>query len=660
MKNSKVIHRKTSGLIAKNLIILLVLAVVAFLAIWAWFTRSKTATADGISLIAKSDGVEVSWDDTSYYKNLTAMSDAEVEAKVTGLAKNLTGSNEPSPLSLITGNGLSFFEPKLNRRTGVPLQNADGSWQGTVIDGNNYSGRYIDIDLYFRGTTQRDVYLASDSLVSPKETSAISEYGNFSTGYICSASRLAFLDSDKTSCSFIWAPNSDYELKESSGYSLVDTEETAEIVTPGTSTIGEYLTSSNGKTYYMWLPNNYDSDPQSQQDFGSHQMSFEVFDDVAGTGLYTFELTMNLNAYKQTRDIPLTINNNSSSFTANDANNCVDKSKSWDANGSDATPMAKISNQSFTNISGIQMPKFYIQGFYGTNDFKIKLGYNPDTKVLLVVGYSGTTPDGGTKAFDRSGTSSSTEYKHYYTLDSDANVALASPEHLFALTSSESSMIKPISFKTNDKKTISPASISSTEQFTVKKTVEDEEKPYEATYKFKNVSNGKFLTVNGEALAYSSAGTEFTLDNISSFDGPAICFEDYYLVIKNGELQLVDFANLNLNDLVTVYSGDSYDVDINSSNSQTYTYYDNESKALKALSTTSNPKLFATKAYDNVKKPAVTKVGVPVATLEKVKETDEYYKAHIVIRVWVEGTDRDALIPLADGIFNMALHFTAK
>lgn len=676
MKNSKVIRRKTSGLIAKNLIILLVLAVVAFLAIWAWFSKNTSATADGISLKAKADGVEVSWDGKSYYKNLTAMSDDEVEAAVTGLAKNLTDSDQPSPLSLITGNGLSFFEPKLNRRTGVPLKNSDGSWQGTAVDSSNSSGRYIDIDLYFRGTTQRDVYLASDSVVSPKETSAISEYGAFSTGYICSASRLAFLNDEKTSCSFIWAPNSNYELKESSGYSLVDDEQTAEIVTPGTSTIGEYLTNSNGKTYYLWLPNNYDSDPNSQQDFGSHKMEFEVFDNTSGTGLYTFEFTMNLNSYKETRDIPLTINNSSSSFSASDANNCVDISASWDANGSDSAPMAKISNQTFNNINGIQMPKFYIDKFYGTNDFKIKLGYNPNTKILLVVGYSGTTPSGGTKNYDRAGTSSSTEYKYYYELESDASVALASPEHALALTSADSSMLKAISFK--DSNTISPSSISLTEQFTVKKTVEDAEKPYEATYKFKNLSNDKFLTVSDGNLSYTSAGTEFTLDNLSSFEGPAICFEDYYLVVKNGSLQVVNYSNLNLNDLVTVYTGDSYELDTNSSNSQTYIYYDNTAKETKALNTGSVPPLYATIAYDTVKKPEVTKVGVPVATLtkpektddadegneadedDKNKDDDEYYKAHIVIRVWVEGTDRDALMPLANGIFNMSLHFTAK
>lgn len=658
MEESKKSRRKMGGLIAKNLIILLVLAVVAFIAIWAWFTKNSAATASGVSVKTRADGIEVSWDDKKYYKDLTAVDPQDIKDEV-GPAKNLTGNSEPLKLSLITGNGINFFEPKLNRKTGVPLKNPDGSWKGTDIYESNSSGKYVDIDLYFRSTMEKSIYLANDSTVSPKNTAdRKSGFGDFSKDYICAASRLAFLNEDKNNCNFIWAPNSNYELRENSGYTKIADKKTATIENHDAGSIGEYLTDNDNKTYYIWLPVNYDTDPNSQSNFQYKQMNFEVLDKTNGQGLFTYVIEMNRNS-RDTRDIPLVINNNNQSFTKDEAKNCVNVQASFNTNDKSdlSKPYAKVSDQMFTGIENdIQMPKFWIAGFSNTDDFKVKLGYNPDTKLLIMLGYSGTS-NGVFKSLDRTGNTGSTELE-YYEIENNVNAVLASPEHSLAVSKTSDEYSKAIGFKSSDKNTIVPSSVSLSEQFRVIKTGES----YNATYKFEN-ANGEELAISNGKISFGSSGTEFSLAVFENFDGPAICYGNLYLVMKNGSLQLVDVKELNLNDLVTVYVGSSYELLTNSSELQEYRYYNNTSKSTVTLNENTTPKLFSSPSYDDPTQ-TVTEVGgddaVAVATLTKAKSTDEYYTAHIIMRVWVEGTDRDALIPLADGIFNMSLHFISK
>ncbi len=212
---TKPTKRKIGSLITKNLIVLLVLIAVCVLFNWSWFTDVQTADANGINIQSSADGVQVSWDGVNWYNDLTALNDADVVDGVTGMAKNISGKKGvPEPLNLITGNGLKFFEPLLNRKSGEVLVNHDGSWKGEILQSRN-TGKFIDIDLYFRSEFAKDVYLAGDSVVSPKDiTQRYSEYGNFSKDYIAAASRIAFLNSDKSECSFIWAPNADIELEE--------------------------------------------------------------------------------------------------------------------------------------------------------------------------------------------------------------------------------------------------------------------------------------------------------------------------------------------------------------------------------------------------------------------------------------------------------------
>ena len=112
---------------------------------------------------------------------------------------------------------------------------------------------------------------------------------------------------------------------------------------------------------------------------------------------------------------------------------------------------------------------------------------------------------------------------------------------------------------------------------------------------------------------------------------------------------------------VTIYTGSSYEF-LTGSSTESHTFYKSGNTALSPLDSTTVPPLFSTKSTETsatiIGKVSSTK-NIPVATLAKEKETDRYFTAHIIIRIWAEGTDRDALTPLAGGMFETMLHFTS-
>lgn len=55
-----------------------------------------------------------------------------------------------------------------------------------------------------------------------------------------------------------------------------------------------------------------------------------------------------------------------------------------------------------------------------------------------------------------------------------------------------------------------------------------------------------------------------------------------------------------------------------------------------------------------------TLIGSPAVELSGTPKEDEFYYGEIKIRIWAEGTDRDALLPLMDGKFKTELELTGK
>lgn len=660
MKNSeKPVSRKTGSLIAKNLIVLSCLVAVCAFAIFSWFTNGKTADASGISIISKADGVEISWDGTDYYKHLTAMDSSGVVEGDTGLAKNITGDANPASLDLVTGNGINFFSPVVNRKTGAVLKNADGSWKGSAV--TDSSGKYIDVELYFRALSPFKIFLAGDSAVSPKNPEGnISSFGNFSKDYIAAATRVAFLNAEKNSCSFIWAPNSDIELQESKdGYKKL--EETIESVSTGGSDgiPDEILENNNsGKTYNFWLPNDYKEDKDAQLN-GMRLVTSSRYETFDGTkGLYVFEFPITF--YRPNQTIPFIINENST-LSVSDFGTYIDATQGKAHNYNDSNditlPTAKFSSGTYNvnSIDGSTTYKtygIYYSGFEQNSKINVKIGYNPTKKEFIMLGYSG---GGSDKEYNRA--NPTTIETRYYDLSANVNIALANERNSQAISESSS---KLIGFKSSG--VISPNSISSAEQFTAIKNGDKAD----ATYTFRNIKTGSYLKAdsNGIALVGVNKATSFKLVSLEGISGAVLksTAGELYLVYSNGKFTMVQASDVTANNFVSVFVGTSYALIKPSTAAQPYTFYDSNEKALTNLSSTSTPPLFTSSTSDTESK----RIGVvdsntkyPVATLTK-EDGSEYYTAKIVVRIWAEGTDRDALQPLADGLFDVFLHFVPE
>ncbi len=662
-------NRKIGSLVAKSLIILAVLVAVLSFSIFSWFTTGQTAYGSGINIKSKADGVEISWDGETYYKHLTAMDSNDVVEGQVGLSKNLSEEDGvPASLGLVTGNGLNFFTPVVNRRTGDILLNTDGTWKGSVVEDG--TGKYIDADLYFRAQSPFEIYLAGDSRVSPKDPEGnMSDYGSFSKDNIAAASRVAFIQQSAgengtvtESCSFIWAPNANIELIESKdGYKkLTETKETVE--TGGAGGVpAEIMCQNTKKNYYFWLPNAYRTDDQTQMDgLYSQAMHFEEYENRNGVPYGLFVCDYEIKFLRQNSTIPFVINENSSTWSQSDINTYLTVSNMNNVthyiDGNDEeSPILKFSYQTYNvnhpNGQTYQTFAFYLSDFKDEATVTVKLGYNPTEKKFIILGYSGEGNQGNNKVYDR--TEKGTTEVSYYVIPENVTLALASEGMKYAV-SSNTALQKSVSFK--EAGVISSKSISNMEQFTVKKTGDKAD----ATYAFINSKTGTYLKADKNGIAYVGElnATPFKLISVEGIDGPVLQSNDgLCLAYANGKFKLVAESSVTNTNFVTVYQGTSYELIDNSSASQSYTYYKSGDKGVTTLSGTTTPKLFASKSTDTES----TNIGtVPVVTLTKANDTDEYYTAHIIVRIWVEGTDRDALQPLADGLFNVDLHFVPK
>lgn len=624
--------RKTKSLLAKNLIILLALVFIVGLSIWAWFTSHAEASASGISVQASvSKGLQVSWDNINWYDNLTAMSDAET-SDTNGLATNIT---DGSKLKLVTGDGINFFAPDINKRTGNPITNADDSLSGIAVD--SASGKYVDVDLYFRSQDAKDITLSKDSEVSPKSTAErMSSYGNFSTDYICSTARLAFLNAAKDTASFIWAPNSNYELKESGGYTKLTTTDKETVQETITSSLDGGATE-DGSTYKLWsIPETADYQNGDQR-LLTQEYTLTYDSDIK---YYTTTITLKVPSYAQSNpSVPFLITKNGIQYNLDAQASC---------NNNVGASLLKISNQDYNgawyqNSSNVTCNQFYITDtstLVAGSTFFVKFGYNPQTNVATILGYTGNDP------WDRGSSTTTIDVeKTYFPLDGAVNLAIASPSAMKAVSANYSDG-KDVLITDNK---ISPLSILRSEMFTSVKTGDKSS----ATYKFRNVADtSKYLSVDADGnVTLSSTQSSFELKYIEGLDCPALVCNNYYLEYDGTRFVGVDESNFNQNLVVTVYTGSSFTMDLNSTNLQEYKYYSNTTKDYVTLNNNSSPKLYSSATTDTGTIPTI------VTTLEK-DNTDGYYKSHIVVRIWSEGTDRDAQTPLAGGMYQAKLHFT--
>jgi len=188
MKKSQELSRKTWKMIAKNLIVLAVLAVAAFIGVMSWFTQHTTATADGISAKTQvDDGLEfyiMPPSDSDHYNAINTRlagnaaynrEHPEAQRRTTwhdthdGATFDISDQEfkflEGLFLCEVTSDGKTFKIPKLMQYNNVAYIDTTQDFDPAVAN-----DEYMSYDIYFRTqSTQNDhsVSLKTDSFISP-------------------------------------------------------------------------------------------------------------------------------------------------------------------------------------------------------------------------------------------------------------------------------------------------------------------------------------------------------------------------------------------------------------------------------------------------------------------------------------------------------------
>lgn len=188
MKKSQELSRKTWKMIAKNLIVLAVLAVAAFIGVMSWFTQNTTAKADGINAKTQvDDGLEfyiMPPSDSDQYNAInTRLADNDTYNKAhpseTPRRTTWHDSHDGATFDIsdqefkfleglflceVTSDGKTFKIPKLMQYDNVAYIDTDQEFDPATAN-----DEYMSYDIYFRTqSTDHTVSLKTDSFISPK------------------------------------------------------------------------------------------------------------------------------------------------------------------------------------------------------------------------------------------------------------------------------------------------------------------------------------------------------------------------------------------------------------------------------------------------------------------------------------------------------------
>ena len=190
MKKSDELRLKTRKMIAKNLIILVALAVVAFVGAFSWFSENTKATANGITAKTEvSDALEFYFmqpSSNNQYDVINTRLAANAEYNVAhpdATQKNTDWHRgnitfdysdqefnfmEGLFMSEVTGDGTDFKIPKLLQYDNIAYVDSTQAFEDASANNN-----YMSFDLYFRSLKSCDVVLKHDSIIEPINKSSI-------------------------------------------------------------------------------------------------------------------------------------------------------------------------------------------------------------------------------------------------------------------------------------------------------------------------------------------------------------------------------------------------------------------------------------------------------------------------------------------------------
>ena len=232
MKKSDELRVRTRKMIAKNLIVLVALAVVAFVGAYSWFSKTTTASAQGINASTKmNDKLEfyiMPPSDTDQYsaiKQRFVDNAAWNEEHSTETPRrtdwhhgelNFDFSDQEFKfmdglfMSEVTGDGSSFNIPKLMQYDNVAYIDKTQAFEKATPNDN-----YMSFDLYIRSKNNYSIALMNDSSIEPVNSNSISgqhdysgddDEANMKPGAI-GAVRMSILNCEANNeCELLWIP----------------------------------------------------------------------------------------------------------------------------------------------------------------------------------------------------------------------------------------------------------------------------------------------------------------------------------------------------------------------------------------------------------------------------------------------------------------------
>lgn len=656
---------KSDNRIFKNLILALVLVVTVFIAVVAWFTSKQESTANGITVTAISgEGLKASFDNASFD---------------TAISRTIT---ENFKFPLITGDGTNFFIPALNRASGVPLKDAAGIWQSKrdpIAARYGESGDYYVEDIWFSADQDLEVYLRQDSMLLPldvdkstgKQKDTIqrkSDFGTFSKDYIAGAARVAFFDvteakdpetGEKTeteNLKYVWVPNENYQLTKSGNLTPIPSEihqDGSGSFDPNDpdSTFG--LSGLPDSGYRLWEghtaagQNPLLAAPQSRtvhiRENGTYVAAVDV---VANTQvdhailIAREDASINVNtAYTGAQEHDCYTYYNNDNITNAWVGAYFDGGKNINySNPAINNEWSKLVVSSDNSLFFSSIDRFQVlvqcafDGSGNVTELKV-IGFvfynskNPGD----IIGGAGDNPTGTTLP----GYSIEDGNMVVITggVSDTSNVAYG----LTVGTSNVSSVRLSMEKDSND--VLVPVNPMPNQLFTVSNS--------NGVYTFKSLLNGKFLAIEKGKITTSNTASEFTLETkkAGTSTWPMLKSSDgYYITFNNG---IFGVSATNEYAGLYIYQGSAYDFTDNGAKEGSYKYYKSGETALSTLTTA--------KTTDEA-------IEIPITRLVSSGESGgtTSYKSHIRVKIWVEGTDREAEMPLAGGIFSTNLRFNGK
>ena len=205
MKNSAAPNRRTGRMIAKNLIVLLTVAIAGYFGIQAWFTDKQTVTADGISVECQlPDGIEVAV--------VPHKADAPTEYVTDKLILDSKNYKfiEDLKMTEVSSNGFTFYKPSLKQVDGVAEPITDVEWEKA-----DYTTHYLSFDLYVRSKSDYNIYIDKTSMIRPNaniltgaDADNKSDFGEsgISRDCVVGAARFSIVNYKTKETKLLWIP----------------------------------------------------------------------------------------------------------------------------------------------------------------------------------------------------------------------------------------------------------------------------------------------------------------------------------------------------------------------------------------------------------------------------------------------------------------------